>query len=130
MRVESECGLTARDIIDDAFSQLERQLESVERLENVEFDVPDPLHPSVVHVSLLGRSATVSALIQAVAYETHVRGVENGAVSFIGRFEPHPLQDVTIIKLQQTISAHPKDAFVRIVQPVVQWVRKAHAAFG
>jgi len=130
MHVESECGMSAYEILLEAFNVLRTKLERVKDGKNIEFNVPDPLTPTFVNITVTGESPTTAALIQAIVYEVYIRPyAENERkVTFIGYTEPHPLQDIIIIKLKQHISGDHQEVFSSMVSKVIDWVLSAEKA--
>jgi hypothetical protein len=91
--VESECGLQALHILDDAFGALLGKLEHLRDNEDALIpESPDPDDSSLSHIIITGEGHTLGAFIQAMIYELYMREVDDDArkVSFVGYHPPHP----------------------------------------
>lgn len=89
--VESECGMTAEDIIRSAVDVLERRVTTCS-CKNPDVNADDGL----VTFEFKGEGDTLGNLLQSSAVDLLCGG--DGPLKFAGYFKPHPLQDRVVLR--------------------------------
>jgi DNA-directed RNA polymerase subunit L len=123
-RIESECGLSGHDILDEAFSVLQQQIGKLQPT----FAAPDPDCGHAV-ATFDRDNHTLAALIQAIGYELFVRNNRDPRITMIGYHQPHPLQSIVNVTFQHNFGDDHAAAFALIVSEVAEWINSAYASF-
>lgn len=92
--VESECGMSSRDIVCSAFDVLYNKLQFMKEPDKFQLQ-----HESDMAIlTILGEDHTMGNLLQSFLYNQYCRG--SNVLSFVGYYQPHPLDRSIVFKLK------------------------------
>jgi DNA-directed RNA polymerase II subunit RPB3 len=123
--IDSECGLRPTYLVFKAIKVLQAKLDSIvnalikndtDKVDVQSYPNLDDFYTLVIH----GEDHTIGNLLQGMLYHRWVRDGRSKIVSYIGYYQPHPLEDYILVKIKLT---EPGDDVTTTMRDGATWVR-------
>lgn len=100
--IESECKLKAKDILDVAFEVIERKIESLKDTSKYDIKPLISENNNMYMISIHDEDHTLGNVLQTYIYNKYVRENKKEMISYVGYYQPHPLENTVVVKIQFT----------------------------
>lgn len=98
--IESECKLKAKDILDMAFEVIERKIESLKDTSKYDIKPLVSEHNNMYMITIHDEDHTLGNVLQTYIYNKYVRESKKALISYVGYYQPHPLENTVVLKIQ------------------------------
>lgn len=111
--IVSECAITAPEILFIAFDVLLAKVKGLSNTPN-KFEALPISDDNIYSITIRDEDHTLGNLLQTHIYNKHVRGKSDLNITYVGYYQPHPLESDIVLKIKTSASNFDVNKFMKL----------------